>query len=137
MKKIVTIFFLIVLSFPVLGKELTLLDEAGQLGTIAGLATVCGETNKLKNYELIAARLIANKAKSEDEEMQGYQRYAGEKFRTMELHKKSPKMTCGEILNRFQKLPLFKSTVYKDGSLKFYDGTYYPAKGMYVKKNET
>ena len=114
--------------------NLSLLDEAAQLGTIAGLAEACGETKKVETYELIAARLIANKAVSEEQEMDGYRRYAAEKLRAMDEHKKSPKLTCGEILNRFQKLPLFKSVVYKDGSLKFYDGTYYPAKGMYVKK---
>ena len=90
--------------------------------------------DKLKNYELISARLIANKSHSEEEEIEAYRYYAGEKLRTMREHQKSPKMTCGEILSRFQKMPLFKSIVYKDGSLKFYDGTYYPAKGMYATK---
>ena len=121
-------------TFPVLSAKLSLLDEAAQLGTMAGLAEACGEKKKLENFELISARLIANKSNSEEQEMEGYRRYAEEKLRAAREHKKSPKMTCGEILNRFQKMPLFKSVVYKDGSLKFYDGTYYPAKGMYAKK---
>ena len=132
MKKV---FFLILLwTTSVLGAKLSLLDEAAQLGTIAGLAEACGAMEKVQTYELIAARLIANKSTSEDQEMDGYRRYAVEKLRAQNEHKKAPKLTCGEILNRFQKLPLFKSVVYKDGSLKFYDGTYYPAKGIYVKK---
>lgn len=132
MKKI---FLLLLLwTLPVFAAKLSLLDEAAQLGTMAGLAEVCGEKKKLENFELIAARLIANKSGSEEQEMEGYHRYASEKLRAMTNHKNSPKMTCGEILNRFQKMPLFKSIVYKDGSLKFYDGTYYPAKGMYVKE---
>ena len=101
---------------------------------MAGLADACGSKDKLKNYELIAARLIANKSASEEEEMQAYRRYAEEKVLAKRKHQKSPKMTCGEILNRFQNMPLFKSIVYKDGSLKFYDGTYYPAKGIYTEK---
>ena len=134
MKKFVLMLSIFWGSYSVLGAELNVFDEATQLGTIAGLAEACGETKKVETYELISARLIANKANSEEQEMEGYQRYAAEKLRASREHKKSPKLTCGEILNRFQKLPLFKSVVYKDGSLKFYDGTYYPAKGIYVKK---
>lgn len=131
------ILLILVWAIPAAAAKLSLLDEASQLGTMAGLAEACGERKKLENFELIAARLIANKATSQEQEMEGYRRYAAERIRASREHKKSPKMTCGEILNRFQKMPLFKSTVYKDGSLKFYDGTYYPAKGMYVKNNET
>ena len=132
MKKI--IFLMLLWGLPVMAAKLSLLDEANQLGTMAGLAEACGEKKKLENFELISARLIANKSNSEEQEMEGYRRYAEGKIRAAREHKKSPKLTCGEILNRFQKMPLFKSVVYKDGSLKFYDGTYYPAKGMYVKK---
>ncbi len=132
MKKV---FLLILLwTIPVMAAKMSLFDEAAQLGTMAGLAEACGETKKLEIFELISARLIANKSNSEAQELEGYRRYAAEKLRAIQEHKKSPKMTCGEILNRFQKMPLFKSVVYKDGSLKFYDGTYYPAKGIYVKK---
>ena len=132
MKKM--IFFALLWALPVFGAQLSVLDEAAQLGTIAGLASACGAKEKLENYELIAARLIANKSASVETEKAGYRRYAEEKMRAMQEHKRSPQLTCGEILNRFQKMPLFKSVVYKDGSLKFYDGTYYPAKGMYAKK---
>ncbi|MGN0919348.1 MAG: hypothetical protein ACI4OR_01110 [Alphaproteobacteria bacterium] len=131
------IFVISIWVFPLMAAPLSVLEEAAQLGTIAGLASACGAREKLDNYELIAARLIANKSTSEAQEKEGYRRYAEEKLHAMQEHKRSPKLTCGEILNRFQKMPLFKSVVYKDGSLKFYDGTYYPAKGMYVKKNET
>ena len=132
MKKL--IFFALLWSFPVLAEKLSVLDEAAQLGTIAGLAEACGAKEKLENYELIAVRLIANKSSSVEAEKAGYRRYAEEKLRAMRDHRASPKLTCGEILNRFQKMPLFKSVVYRDGSLKLYDGTYYPAKGMYADK---
>ena len=131
MKKILFLVFLWVQ--PVVAGTLSILEEAAQLGTIAGLAAACGAGEKLDNYELIAARLIANKSPSIDAEKAGYRRYAEEKLRAKRDHESSPKLTCGEILNRFQKMPLFRSGVYQDGSLQFYDGTYYPAKGMYVK----
>ena len=127
-------FLLFLYTFPAFSAPLTLLDEAGQLGTMAGLAEACGSKEELKKYEFISARLIANKASSEDEEMQGYHRYAEKKLQAKKAHLQSPKMTCGEIIKRFEDMPVLKSVVYKSGALKFYDGTYYPAKGMYVKK---
>ena len=126
------LFAVLLWTLPVLGKSLAVTDEAAQLGTMAGLAEACGARRELEDYELIAARLIANKSPSVEAEKAGYRRYAEEKLRAMRAHKAAPKLTCGEILNRFHKMPLFRSVVYKDGSLKFYDGTYYPAKGMYV-----
>ena len=129
------LFLLLFCAFPVFAKQLSLLEEAGQLGTVAGLAEACGSKEKLKRYEFISARLIANKASSENEEMQGYQRYAEKKLQAKKMHQQSPKMTCGEIIKRFEKMPVLKSVVYKSGALKFYDGTYYPAKGIYTKKN--
>ena len=133
MKKIF-IILLLVGNFPAFGAQLTVVEEAAQLGTIAGLAEACGSKKKVENYELIAARLIANKSDSEEQEQLGYRRYAEEKVRAMNEHRNNPQMTCKEILKRFEKLPLFKSVVYQDGSMKFYDGTFYPAKGMYAKK---
>ena len=131
MKKM--LFMALLWVLPAFGTSLSVLDEAAQLGTMAGLAQMCG-AKELENYELIAARLIANKSPSIEAEKAGYRRYAEEKLRAMREHKTKPKLTCGEILNRFQKMPLFKSVVYQDGALEFYDGTYYPAKGMYVQQ---
>ena len=124
------ILFILFLSFVLSAnaEKLSLLDEAAQLGTMDGLAEACGSKKKLKNYELIALALITNKSSSEEQKTEAYRRYAEEKVRAKEEHKKNPKMSCHEILNRFEKMPLFKSIVYQDGSLKFYDGTYYPAK---------
>ena len=124
------ILFILFLSFVLSAnaEKLSLLDEAAQLGTMDGLAEACGAKKKLKNYELIALALITNKASSEEQKTEAYRRYAEQKVRAKEEHQKNPKMSCHEILNRFEKMPLFKSIVYQDGSLKFYDGTYYPAK---------
>ena len=134
MKKFFLVLFLLQGISPAFAAQLSVLDEAAQLGTMAGLAQACGSTKKLENYELIAARLIANKSKSVEAEQFGYRRYAEEKLNAARTHLKSPKMSCNEIIKRFEKMPIFKSIVYKDGSLKFYDGTFYPAKGMYATK---
>ena len=125
---------LLLYVFPAFSEPLSFLDEAGQLGTVAGLAEACGVKENLKKYEYISARLIANKSSSEEEELQGYRRYAEKKLQAKKAHQQSPKMTCGEIIKRFEKMPVLKSIVYKSGALKFYDGTYYPAKGIYTEK---
>ena len=133
MKKILFVYLFFFTTFVYAGK-LSLLDEASQLGTMDGLAEACGAKKKLKNYELIALALITNKASSEEQRQEAYRRYAEQKVRAKDEHKKNPKMSCSEILNRFEKMPLFKSIVYQDGSLKFYDGSYYPAKGLNTTK---
>ena len=132
MKKLFLLLFLF--STPAFTASLSVLDEAEQMGTIGGLAEACQAKDKLDIYELIAVRLIANKSHSEEEEREGYNRYAAEKLNAMREHRSNPKMTCNEILNHFNKLPIFKSIVYQDGSLKMYDGTFYPARGIYTKK---
>ena len=134
MKKFFLILFLLLQTRMAFGAKLSVLDEAAQLGTMAGLAQACGAQKKLDDYELIAARIIANKSGSIEAEQMGYRRYAEEKVNAAKIHLKSPKMSCSEIIHRFEKMPIFKSIVYKDGSLKFYDGTFYPAKGMYAIK---
>ena len=134
MKKL--LLFLFLFSAPVYAASLSVLEEAEQMGVIGGLAEACHAKEKLEIYELIAVRLIANKSYSEEEEREGYSRYAAEKLNALREHQSNPKMTCKEILNHFNKLPIFKSIVYQDGSLKMYDGTFYPARGMYTKRKK-
>ena len=116
-------------SFSLIGAEPSVLDEAAVLGTMAGLAEACGEKDKkMTDYELIASRLIANKANSDEEEIDGYHRYAEKKMTAMRKQKSSPQMSCNEVLRRFENMPIFKSVVYSDGSLKLSDGTFLKAK---------
>ncbi len=126
-------------SFTAMSADLSLLEEAALLGTMGGLAEVCGENSKkLSDYELIAARLIANKADSEKEEVRGYRRYAEEKATAIRRQKNKPQMSCAEVVSRFEKMTIFKSVVYSDGSLKLSDGTFLKAKRppLGLKKNK-
>ena len=117
------------LSYSAWGAEPSVFDEAALLGTMAGLAETCGENAKrISDFELISARLIANKADSDDEEIKGYQRYAKEKVAASRKQKNNPQITCKEVLYRFENMPIFKSVVYSDGSLKLSDGTFLKAK---------
>ncbi|MBR6412422.1 MAG: hypothetical protein IKS41_04600 [Alphaproteobacteria bacterium] len=100
------------------------MTEAEQLGVTAGLALACNAGGKLDDFELIASRLIANKALTAEAEQKGYREFAEAKFRAYNEQKNDPQESCGAILDSFNRLPLFRSVVFADGGLKMYDGTY-------------
>lgn len=99
-------------------------SDAEQLGTMAGLALACGSKQKLEDFELISSRLIANPTSSEQEEKQQIRVYMQAKWKAMQQQQKNPPVSCKEVLERFNKLPLFNSIVYRDGSVKLPDDTW-------------
>lgn len=103
-------------------KTLRNMTEAQLLGITAGTALACNAGAKLDDFELIANRYIANQAINDAAEMQGYREYAQEKLKTYQEQKKNPQLTCGEVLESFNALPIFKTVVYADGSIKTPDG---------------
>lgn len=98
------------------------LSEAEQLGITAGLALACNAGSKLDDFELIASRIIANQAPTEKAEQDGYRSFAQYKLYTFREQKENPQLTCGQVLDDFNQLPIFKSIVYADGSVKMPDG---------------
>ena len=123
------VLFFLIFTFPLMAQSDTFFEDAGSLGTMAGVAKACNENvQKLDDYELIAVRLIANKANSAEQEKEGYRRYVQEKLKAERKQKNNPQMSCNEVLYRFENMPLFKSVVYRDGSLKLSDGTFLKAK---------
>ena len=141
MKKI--ILFLCLFSLPVLAAERTTngLTEAQQLGITAGTALACNAGGKLDDFELIASRIIANKALTAEAEQQGYREFAESKLWAYNEQRRNPQESCGGVLDSFNHLPIFRSVVYADGGLKMYDGTYLkpqrPIKKTNVKKKTT
>ena len=98
--------------------------DAEQLGTMAGLALACGSQKKLEDFELISSRLIANEAPTEKEELEQVRIYTEAKWAAMQRQKRHKVVSCREILDRFNDLPIFGSTVYKDGSVLLPDGVW-------------
>ena len=49
--------------------------------------------------------------------------------------KNNPQVGCGTVLESFRNLPIFKSVVYADGSVKMYDGSYLKPKRPVVQQN--
>ncbi|MBQ4472457.1 MAG: hypothetical protein II942_04375 [Alphaproteobacteria bacterium] len=97
--------------------------EAEQMGTLAGLAYACGSKQKLKDFELIAAHILADKSATSEEAEKKLQQFNKMKYRYMKKQKDSPRMSCKEVLEHFNNMPIFQSTVYADGTVKMFDGT--------------
>ncbi len=94
-----------------------------QLGITAGVALACKvDTEQLKNYEMIASRIIANPIKTEKEEKQALHKYAQAKLKAFTEQKQKSVMHCKDVLKRFEKQDIFKSVVYRDGTIKMPDG---------------
>lgn len=98
------------------------INENQQLGMMAGLALACNAGGKLDDYELIASRILANSAPTELAEKNAVREYAEAKFNAFKEQKETPQATCGEILESFSRLPIFKSVVYADGTVRTPDG---------------
>lgn len=116
-------------------RTLSGMNENEQLGMMAGLALACNAGGKLDDYELISSRIMANKAQTDLEEKKAFRQYAQAKFNTYKEQKDNPQTTCGEILDSFNHLSLFKSVVYADGTVKMPDGKILkPRKGAVIPK---
>lgn len=122
MKRLLFIFLYPIFVLPVCAQGLNSASDAEQLGLLAGLALACGSKQKLDDFELISSRLIANSATTEKEEKDQIRVYMQAKWNAMQRQKNNPAASCSEVLQRFDQLPLFNSTVYRDGSVKLPDG---------------
>lgn len=120
---LITLYF-VWFVFPVQAQNVQKMSDTEQLGMMAGLAAACGATQKLEDFELISSRLIANPTASEEIEKQQIRIYMQAKWEAMQRQQKNPPISCNEVLDHFEKLPLFQSIVYRDGSVKLPDGTW-------------
>lgn len=140
MKKMIFVagFVAYFLASPVRAQSDTTLNgvgDASQLGMMAGLALACDGGAKLDDYELIAARILSNQAPTKADEKKAAKEFAEAKFTAFQKQKQAPEATCGEVLESFNHLPIFKSVVYADGSVKLPDGKFLkPRKGAVIEK---
>jgi len=95
-----------------------------QLGITSGTALACNAGSKLDDFELIASRIIANSAATEEAEQAGYREFAEAKLRAYNEQRNDPKESCSAVLDSFRHLPIFRSIVYADGSVRMYDGSF-------------
>lgn len=125
MKKLLFLFGIGLASFGMAfetGRTSQGLSELQQLGITAGVAGACGVGEKLKTFELIANRIIANPTATEEEEKKQLKEFAAYKLAAYNEQKRQPTLSCQEIIKRFNGLPIFKSVIYADGTIKLPDG---------------
>ncbi len=109
-----------------------------QLGISAGVALACDvDEEQLKNYEMIASRIIVNPTKTLQEENKRLHQYAEAKLKAFAEQKKRNLMSCKEVKKRFENQDIFKSVVYRDGTVKTPDGTVIKPKRSLTKGNKT
>ena len=125
MKRMFYLFLLgVAMPFGVCAQNVRAMSDAEQLGMFAGWAMACGSTTKLEDFELIASRILANQSPSDEIEKKQVRIYSQAKWDALNQQKKGNQADCTEILEHFDQLPLFNSTVYGDGSVKLPDGTW-------------
>ncbi len=147
MKKNKLISLCVLISFfvssPLYATSRTLkgVSETEQLGISAGVALACKvDMEQLKNYEMIASRIIVNPLKSENAEKEALRLYGQAKLKAYTEQKKQKLMNCPEVLKRFEEQDIFDSIVYRDGTVKLSNGTIIkpkrPLKGGKSKKKK-
>lgn len=98
------------------------LTETQKLGITAGTAYACGADSRLKDYELIVSYILKNKSKDAKMAQRQVEEYALAKFNAYHQQRALPNLSCDQILTSFYNLPLLKSVVYKNGTIKLPDG---------------
>lgn len=98
------------------------LTETQKLGITAGTAYACRADKRLQDFELIVSYILKNKSKTPQMATQQVQEYAQAKFDAYRKQLYFPTLSCRQILDSFYSLPLLKSVVYKNGTIKLPDG---------------
>ena len=98
----------------------TYLEEVKALGLVAGQGLAC-KASKYETYELLARAYIISKASDDDMQEAGMRAYNSAKVNTY-VNQRNESSGCSQIRKRFDEQPLFKSTLYGDGTIKTPDG---------------
>lgn len=130
MKKFLILLCLI-LPADAYAQRQTVMNEAEQMGLLAGLASACGaDAHVLHDYEEIASRIIANKAPSQAVEDMFVKDYARAKAQFYLKQIKAPEISCGEVMTHFTQMPVFSFKLYDDGTLITNEGKYLYPRGQ-------
>lgn len=115
MKKII---FTVFLFFPPLVfAQVSYLDEAKQLGSIAGQGMACN-ASKSRTFDMLSHAIILSKASNETVRDSALKAFIEEKVRAYQL----TKTECPEVLRTFDNQQIFQIKLYQDGTLQMPDG---------------
>lgn len=98
--------------------------EAEIMGTLAGAAWACNAGESLINFEIIAGNILLNKAKTRKAQERAIDEYALAKLNAYKAQKRNPKVSCRNVIARFEAQEIFQSTVLADGRVRLPDGSW-------------
>lgn len=104
-------------------------EEIEEMGKLAGVVMKCKAYRSLYQFEEILSRYYSNTSSSEEAEKIKLRQYAKAKASTFALFLKRD-IDCGETVNEFTKMPIFKAELYSDGSLRMPDGKFLYPRGQ-------
>ena len=124
MQKIIALFALFLTINQTWAKDsptLGYIDEMEALGTVSGTAMACGSP-KYETFEMLARAILVTKAASDEMQAKGMKAFNFAKVKAFVSKQKDSLLDCDEINARFDKQKIFKTTLYRDGTIKMYDG---------------
>ena len=119
MKYIAASLFFILVNIPMSYADY--LEDVKNLGYISGEGVACG-AEKYPSYETVARAFLISAAKTDAEQNKGMYVYNEAKARAYMRIRHSGDFNCPEIRTRFNKQDIFKTKLYRNGTLKMPDG---------------
>ena len=108
-----------IFSFPAYSSSY--LEDVRNLGYVSGEGLACG-AERYPSYELIARAYLVSKARSDQEQTDGMYEYNKAKATAYMEKRGDGYWGCEEVNRRFNNQKIFKSTLYKNGTIKLPDG---------------
>ena len=104
-------------------------DEVEEMGHLAGVVMACGAYRPLYQFEEIISRYFSNTSSDMEIEKMKLRQYAQAKAGTFSVYR-NKKGECPETIRDFIQMPIFKSELYSDGSVRLPDGKFLYPRGQ-------
>ena len=127
MRKIIIAFMFSILPLNVFASSQP--SEVEEMGNLTGVVMACKAYRPLYQFEEILSRYYSNTSISPEEEKAKLRQYARAKANSFSLYR-NRRIDCAEIISDFTRMPIFKSELYSDGSLRLPDGKFLYPRGQ-------
>lgn len=127
MRNVVAILILAFFPLNVFAAEPINDDE--EMGHVAGIILACGAYKPLYQFEEILSRYISNTSRNPEIEKARLRQYARAKLSSFTIYR-NRKDECVSAISDFTRMPIFKTTLYSDGSLRMPDGKFLYPRGQ-------
>lgn len=122
-----TIVFFILAFFPLNAPAAEI--NAEDMGHLAGAVMACGAQRTLYQFEEIISRYFSNTSPNAEIEKAQIREYATAKASTFSIYR-SRRDDCTRTISSFSQMPILRSELYSDGSLRLPDGKFLYPRGQ-------